>query len=240
LLQRILAERRAKWNGRGKYKEPVAPDVSGLPEQPAGWTWASLEQLTSAARVICYGILMPKENVKDGVMYVKVKDMKGDRINVDELHRTTYEIASKYARASLKAGDLLLAIRGTYGRVAEVPEELEGGNITQDTARLDVTDLINHRYVATHLRSQISQVFFKRVARGVAVKGVNIADVRVAPVALPPAAEQQRIVAEVERRLSIIDEMEAAVFANLQRGRRLRQSILQKAFSGELVTTSTS
>ena len=56
-----------------------------------------------------------------------------------------------------------------------------------------------------------------------------------APFALPPLAEQTRIVAEVERRLSVVEELEAVVSANLQRATRLRQSILQKAFTGELV-----
>ena len=51
---------------------------------------------------------------------------------------------------------------------------------------------------------------------------------------LPPFAEQQRIVAEVERRLSVVEELEAVVNANLQRATRLRQSILQRAFEGKL------
>ena len=50
LLQRILAERRARWEAqekkRGKYKEPVAPDASDLPALPEGWVWASLAQLS--------------------------------------------------------------------------------------------------------------------------------------------------------------------------------------------------
>jgi type I restriction enzyme S subunit len=41
-------------------------------------------------------------------------------------------------------------------------------------------------------------------------------------------------VAEVERRLSVVEELEAVVSANLQRATRLRQSILQKAFDGGL------
>lgn len=234
LLALILTVRQQNWLGRGKYKEPAFPAKAIFPPVPRGWTVSSLEQLTSAARPICYGILMPKDNVTSGVLFVKVKDMKGDKIDLKSLHRTTTEIAAKYARASLKFGDLLLAIRGTYGRVAEVPKELEGGNITQDTARLDITNLVDHRYVATCLRNPDCQNYFKRVARGVAVKGVNIGDVRPTPIALPPLAEQTRIVAEVERRLSVVEELEAVVSANLQRATRLRQSILQKAFTGEL------
>jgi len=236
LLERILPERRAKWRGKGTYKEPAVPDTSNSASLPKEWVWAGLEQLTSAVRVICYGILMPKENIPNGILYVKVKDFKGDRIDLASLHRTSPKIAAAYARASLKGGDLLLAIRGTYGRVAEVPAELEGGNITQDTARLDVTPLADHRYVAAHLRSEVSQAFFRRVARGVAVKGVNIGDVRLTPIALPPLAEQKEIVAEVERRLSVIEELEAAVEANLTRADRLRQSILSQAFNGKLLS----
>ena len=66
-------------------------------------------------------------------------------------------------------------------------------------------------------------------------KTLNLEDVRVASVALPPLAEQTRIVAEVERRLSVVEELEAVVSANLQRATRLRQSILEKAFTGGLI-----
>lgn len=47
---------------------------------------------------------------------------------------------------------------------------------------------------------------------------------------LPPLAEQIRIVAEVERRLSVVEDLESVVAANLQRATRLRQSILHQAF----------
>ncbi len=56
-----------------------------------------------------------------------------------------------------------------------------------------------------------------------------------APLPLPPFAEQQCIVAEVERRLSLVEELEAVVNTNLQRATRLHQSILQRAFEGKLV-----
>ena len=58
------------------------------------------------------------------------------------------------------------------------------------------------------------------------------------PFLLPPLVEQQKIVAEVERRLSVIEELEAAVQANLTRADRLRQSILATAFAGKLVKTN--
>lgn len=50
-----------------------------------------------------------------------------------------------------------------------------------------------------------------------------------------PTPEQRRIVAEVERRLSVVQELEAMLAANLARAERLRQSILKRAFEGKLV-----
>jgi type I restriction enzyme S subunit len=52
---------------------------------------------------------------------------------------------------------------------------------------------------------------------------------------LPPLAEQEQIVSEVEQRLSIVTQLEAIVEANLKRAERLRQSILKEAFAGRLV-----
>jgi len=45
LLQRILDTRRSQWQGKGKYKEPAAPDTTNLPELPEGWTWATYAQI---------------------------------------------------------------------------------------------------------------------------------------------------------------------------------------------------
>jgi type I restriction enzyme S subunit len=52
---------------------------------------------------------------------------------------------------------------------------------------------------------------------------------------VPPLAEQVRIVAEIDRRCSVIDELEASIEANLTRAERLRQAILKRAFEGRLV-----
>ena len=73
-----------------------------------------------------------------------------------------------------------------------------------------------------------------KITSGVAQKKVSLARFRRIAIPLAPFLEQQRIVAEVERRLSVIDELEAVVVANLQRAVRLRQAVLQRAFSGEI------
>jgi len=199
------------------------------------WPSQLLADVNDPERPIRYGILMPKEHVDDGVLYVRVKDYPNGQIEIDGLKRTSHEIAEKYRRATLQTGDVLLAIRGTYGRVAIVPPELEGGNITQDTARIAPLPQLDARFVAGYLRSAEAQRYFQRVARGVAVKGVNIGDLRTMPIPVPPLEEQRRIVAEVEERLGAIDALRAAIERAQRRGAALRRSVLERAFRGQLV-----
>ena len=235
IIHDISMERRLAWRATTAkpYREPAEPAIFPL-SIPKHWRIASLEAITDPVRVICYGILMPKEHIKDGVPYVRVKDMKGWTIDVAGLKRTSPEIAAKYARASLRAGDLLLAIRGSYGRVAIIPPELDGGNITQDSARIAVHPAIDHRYLLYYLGGSVANHYYARVARGVAVKGVNIGDLRSMPVPIPPRQEQEAIADEVERRFTLLDSAEVIVQTQTRRSQSLRSSILANAFSGGL------
>jgi type I restriction enzyme, S subunit len=63
---------------------------------------------------------------------------------------------------------------------------------------------------------------------------LNLSKVSNLPVPLPPLDEQRRIVAEIERRLSVAREAESAVDAGLVRARRLRQAVLRSAFEGRV------
>jgi type I restriction enzyme S subunit len=74
-----------------------------------------------------------------------------------------------------------------------------------------------------------------KVATGTAQKTVPLSGLRKIAIPLPPLPEQHRIVTEVDRRLSLVREVEAQVETNLKRAKRLRQSILSMGFSGRLM-----
>jgi type I restriction enzyme S subunit len=74
-----------------------------------------------------------------------------------------------------------------------------------------------------------------RIVHGVGRPRLNLQEIKAIALPVPPLAEQQRIVAEVERRLSVIQAGENIVEANLRRAERLCQAILQQAFQGKLV-----
>jgi len=149
------------------------------------------------------------------------------------LKKTSIDLARKFARATLKAGDILISKDGTIGRVAVVPPELEGGNITQHVMRAPSHEYVKRSFLVWAIRSPICQKWLTGETKGVALRGVNVEDFRRLPIPLQPCKEQELISEEIERRLSVTEELEATIETNLKRAERLRQTILQRAFSGQ-------
>lgn len=188
-----------------------------------------LEDLIDADRPITYGIVQPGPHDERGVPYVRVLDMQAGTVNSSSLRRTTPEIAKKYQRSSIKEGDVLLSIRGHVGRVAIVPPELHGANLTQDTARLAPLGISNV-YLAECLRAPSIRHWMARHIKGVAVRGINLADVKKAPIPVPPL-EAQEVFETVS---SEVDKSVNVGFDSQARLHDLFRSLQHRAFSGAL------
>lgn len=138
----------------------------------------TLGEIVEEDRPITYGIVKPGHGCPGGVPVVKVKDMHDGIIDESDLLLTTPELDYQYRRSRLRKGDLLISIRGSVGRLAEIPANLEDANITQDTARLTIRSQYNRIYVRGVLESPILQREMEKNIRGVAVKGINIGYLR--------------------------------------------------------------
>ena len=233
LLTRILAERRKNWTGRGNYKEPAAPDTANLPPLPEGWTWATIEHL----RVFSlYGPRFSSDDyAEDGYIVLRTTDISASG-KVDASRAPRLKLSKEdFERYRAKRGDLLVTRTGSLGTLAIFDDDVEaipGAYLIQ--FRL-ATEPVTTRYLFFLLKSPIGQSYLTGKGAGVGRPNLNAPTIEALPVPIPPLAEQTRIVAEVERRLSVVEELESVVSANLQRATRLRQSILQKAFTGGLV-----
>jgi type I restriction enzyme S subunit len=239
LLGRILTERRTKWNGRGKYSEPTPSDTADLPKLSEGWVWATVEQLMLLLR----NGISTKPDAVSGLPILRISAVRPLSVDINEI-RFLDATATEYADYVLDEGDLLFTrYNGNpdfVGVCGAVPAQSSPLVHPDKLIRCKVvTDLVHPRFLAMMANSGASRAHMaKRVRTTAGQSGISGTDVKGLPVPLPPLAEQERIVAEVERRLSVVDELEATVTANLQRAARLRQAILQKAFSGDLINVS--
>ena len=239
LLERILAERRDRWESqekrRGKYKEPSAPDASVLRALPEGWVWASLESLSE---VRLGRQRSPKRATGPNMrQYLRAANVTWDGLDLSDVKEMDFN-PSELETYRLEPGDILL------GEASGSPDEVGKPAIWEgqvDDCCFQNT-LIRVRtegelvpYLFYHLFSDARSGALGRAARGVGIHHLGAERTASWTVALPPLAEQRRIVAEVERRLSVVQQAEATVEASLARAERLRQSILKQAFSGRLV-----
>ena len=241
LLSRILAERRARWESqenRGrKYKEPVAPDTSSLPELPEGWVWATTAQVAE----IQGGIQkQPKRAPVDSPFpYLRVANVLRGSLDLEQVHKIEL-FSGELDRLRLSSGDLLI-VEGNgspaqIGRMAIWKGEIEDCVHQNHIIRARLFGGLIPQYVESYWNSPTGASEVSKVASSTSgLYTLSASKVSVLAIPLPPLAEQRRIIAEVERRLSVVQQAEAAVEANLARAERLRQSILKQAFSGKLV-----
>ncbi|RKG97232.1 restriction endonuclease subunit S [Corallococcus carmarthensis] len=251
-LARIRTERRHRWEEaelkrmrakgkvpkddqwKTKYEAPAQIDESGLQELPSGWAWASIEEVCPLEAPVVYGIILPGDDVKGGVPYIRPIDMNSDgTIDFTSMKRTSSSIAAQYKRASLRSGDIVLSIVGTIGKVIVVPEELEGGNITQSSARLRPPDWLSGDYLRLALLSPILRSQYDKFRFGNAVQRLNIEHVRRLAIPIAPSGEMKLMVTRAAAALACADKVQTV--EQRQHLDKLEQSVLAKAFRGELV-----
>lgn len=243
LLIRVHSERRARWSesgGKGRYDEFVPPKVNSR-FLPDGWTWATVEQLASdEPRSIQSGpfgsSLLHSEFQAEGKLVIGIDNVQDGYFSPGSQNRISeakYEQLAKYAA---RPRDLAITVMATIGRCCVIPLNVEPAIITKHIYRVTVDDrLCVPEYIMAVIRSPWGRENLLMESKGQTRPGLNGTIIKAFVVPVPPIAEQRRIVAEVDRRLSVLGALDATLDATLARCTKLRQSILKRAFEGKLV-----
>ena len=239
LLKRICVERKKKWeedNLGKKYKEPVALDISNLPELPKSWIWIRLEHATERITKGSSPKWQGFDYVIKGIPFVRSQNVIWGKMDLSKIAHLPKEFNEKESKSILIKGDVLLNIVGaSIGRSAIATKEVEGGNVNQAVAVIRLMDMgLNNTFLMNYLISADAQDRINKEKVDVARANLSLGDISNLIVPLPPEEEQSQIINEMEKWLSITDQFLSEVETNLERAERLRQSILKKAFSGKL------
>jgi type I restriction enzyme, S subunit len=229
-VEALRTKRRAALTRLDTLSRSIFHEMFGDPTQNSyGFSVKSMIDLVDPQRPISYGILMPGPEQSEGVKYVRVVDMKDGYIELSGIRKTTAAISNEFRRSLLRPGDLLMSIRGHVGRLAIVPPELDGANITQDTARLAIRGA-STIFIRECLRTPGIQRWMAKHTKGVAVKGINLGDVKRIPIIVPPQEAQEKFSAEV----GAVERLRAAHRTSLAEMDALFASLQYRAFRGEL------
>ena len=223
LLERILAERRARWESqekrRGKYREPSAPDASALPKLPEGWVWVKLDQLVY---LLEGGTAVTATSSPSSRKVLRSSAVRNGYIDLDD-HRYLPEDALASSDPFINTGDLLFTrLSGTLDYVGNcsVVGELNGQKIEfpDRIFRGRCISIVSSHYIQDCFSTKSLREGLEAKAKSTAGhQRISLSDLREFYIPLPPLAEQRRIVAEVERRLSVAQQAEATVETSLAR-----------------------
>ncbi|MDF1554521.1 MAG: restriction endonuclease subunit S [Deferrisomatales bacterium] len=249
LLERILAERRGTAAGealaghttrastkRVLAREPEEPDSHHLPDLPGSWTWARMEDLGD---IQLGRQRSPKYHAGEHMTpYLRVQNVFEDKIDLDDVMEMDFP-PSDFEKYRLEPGDVLLNEGQSpelLGRPAMYRGELPGSCFTNTLIRFRAAPPLGPDFSLLVFRAYMRSGRFRR--EGTITTNIDhLSAGRFARIefALPPLEEQAEIVRSAERHLSIVEALEKELVRGFRRAERLRQSILQKAFSGQLV-----
>jgi type I restriction enzyme S subunit len=253
LLQRILRERRARWEEqqlakfaaqgkappkgwKDKYPEPQPPKAEGLPELPEGWVWASVEQLSP--NDLANGRSVP--TAASGARVLRLTAVKGGRIDLSEykVGEWTDDEARPFAVAEndllIVRGNGSLALVGRAGLVGPVdmqvafPDTLIRLRIINSVASPAWLGLVwDSPFVRNHLED--------RARTSAGIYKISQPDIESALIPIPPLVEQTEILKASAQLEDEIRATEVGLAAAFTHSSAQRQNVLRAAFRGELV-----
>lgn len=220
-------------DAHGQLRDPLAhPEQfqdSSLGRIPRRWDVRPLQACTSSE--ITYGIVQAGPHVEGGLPYIRTGDMAGDRLVVDQMLRTTPEIAARFRRSRVQTGEIVCAIRATVGKVLLVPPELDGANLTQGTARIAPKEGVDGTFLLWALRSDQAQRAIAREVKGTTFFEITLADLRKIEIAIPRDPQEQGRIAATIQGMEALLANEAHAMVKL---RNLKSGLMTDLLTGRV------
>jgi len=199
---------------------------------PKGWKNSNLHELKQ------FSLYGPRFSSKDysenGIAVLRTTDIS-ERGKVDWVNSPKLDLSEKdYQKYKLIKNDLLITRTGSIGRLSifnDNKKAIPGAFLIH----YRLSDDLNVWYIFHFLKSQKAQKHFSEHSFGMGRPNLNVPNIELLQIPLPPIEEQNEIVQSIESRLGVADKMGDSITQSLQQAEALRQSILKKAFEGRLV-----
>lgn len=255
LLERILAERRARWEAKQlakfeeqgkappkdwqkKCPEPVQPDTADLPELPEGWVWASLDMLGEIASGVAKGMKRDSSVVVREVPYLRVANVQRGHLDLTEV-KTILATERDISELTLQDGDVLFNEGGDRDKLGrgwvwrnQVAECIHQNHVFR--MRPYVTDI--QPELISHHGNTFGKLWFQRAGKQTTnLASINMTMLRFFPVPVAPAGEQKEILEKIRAQLECVTDQGRSIELALKQSTAQRQNILRAAFSGQLV-----
>lgn len=172
-----------------------------------------------------------------GDTFIRAQNLKHDFLDLSEKTFVSLPERAEGLRTRIQIGDLLITITGAnVTKSALVEHDLGVAYVSQHVALCRPMQEIVPKYLYWFIVAEAAgRKQLADAAYGAGKPGLNLENIRSVVVPLPPYSEQQVIVELIEEKVSVADQLDQTITTSLQQAEALRQSILKKAFSGQLV-----
>jgi type I restriction enzyme S subunit len=227
---KIYRQSLLKWAFEGRLTNK---NVKG--ELPKGWKWVKnkeiLKFVTSGSRD------WKKYYSTKGSRFVRTQDINSNKLNIANSAFVDLPEKVEGKRSLIEEGDILMTITGAnVGKVAVIDFPIKDAYVSQSVALLKYKDKGITKFLWYYFQAKgFGKSLIEKLVYGVGRPVLSLENMREVDVLICPFDEQQRIIEELESKLTICDKIEEAINQSLQHAETLWQSILKKAFEGKLI-----
>jgi type I restriction enzyme S subunit len=235
LLKRLTEEK--KGIARGKYEELAQFERQDWPLLPEEWEWVSLGIICKV--IYRYPTFYGLEHLGTGVPVIRVGHIGDDGTISNDWNTYWFvseEVSGNFPRTVVEVGDIIMSVRGSIGKFGIIDSKLRNAQISPNCLRISLyQNYVSPRFLLFYFKSFFGQGKIKELISSTTVQTIKADLITKILIPLPPFLEQEKTVEEIERRFSVIYQMERTFEQSLSQADRLRQTILKKAFEGKLV-----
>ncbi|NKM12094.1 type I restriction endonuclease subunit S [Rhizobium laguerreae] len=178
---------------------------------PSGWVWSTIGSICSKTGSGSTPRGGKEVYIDHGIPFLRSQNVYDDGLRLSDVAYIAPEVHLRMAGTAVKASDLLLNITGgSMGRCCRVPDQFGEGNISQHVAIIRPAIVSMAHYIHKLVLSPYFQAFIFDEQTGAGRGGLPKNRMDQITVALPPLAEQHRIVAKVDELMALCDQLEAA------------------------------
>ena len=241
----------AQWRADGeKGRKPAKPrlpadvgllcgkEIAELENLPNGWAWIRLGELFWLSPK--NGVYKPSTSYGNGASIIRIDDFYEGKLSKRTGFKRLELTSEELQQYEVSSGDILINRVNSLeylGKCAEVPDLDEPTVFESNIMKCHaVTDATSSSWIVRYLTSQRGKDRIRQFAKhAVNQASINQTDVASTQIPVCSPTEQAEIVRRLDARLEAADAMEAEIDAALNRADALRQSILKKAFTGQLI-----
>jgi type I restriction enzyme S subunit len=223
-----------KW--KSKYKPSEILDLKKLKKLPNGWVYQKLDGLVYISARIGWKGLKASEYTKSGPLFLSVHTLNyGEKVSLNNTYFISNERYEESPEIQLRNDDILLCKDGAgIGKIGLVSGLTKKATINSSLLLIRAGKFFNTKYLFYFLSGPKMQSIVQERMTGSAVPHLFQRDVKEFILEIPPLEEQKEIVCQIEKMLDFADTIEAHVNMARSKMNNLTQSILAKAFRGEL------